>query len=145
MNSPEPRTTAGPQLDRVYYDGECGFCQRWVKFLLARDREGSRFRFAPLGGETFQREISEDVRRGLPNSVIVQTPDGRVLSRTDAVAHLLQRLGGVWSLSGRLLDAPPRLITDAGYDAVARVRRSLAGGGDRCRLLPPELRRRFDP
>ena len=37
----------------VFYDGRCGLCHHSVRFLLARDRDGALFRYAPLFGETF--------------------------------------------------------------------------------------------
>ena len=36
----------------LYYDGDCGFCHRTVRFVIALDR-GEAFRFAPIDGSTF--------------------------------------------------------------------------------------------
>src|SRR5579885_2416758 len=41
-----------PEL--IFYDGHCGLCHGFVKFALARDREGARFRFAPLPEQTLR-------------------------------------------------------------------------------------------
>ena len=56
-----------PEL--VFYDGDCGLCHRTVRFLLARDPEGSLFLFAPLFGETFNREFPLSAREGMADSV----------------------------------------------------------------------------
>ena len=44
--------------DILFYDGSCGLCHRAVRFILAEDRSGTAFRFAPLGGETFASDDS---------------------------------------------------------------------------------------
>ena len=130
---------------RIFYDGTCGLCHGFVRFVLARDR-AARFRFAPLQGPTFRAVVPEDRRAGLPDSVVVSDDDGRVLARTDAVAHVLVSLGGAWRPLGRALRALPRPLRDAAYDAVAAVRRRLfRRPPDLCPLVPEALRGRFEP
>jgi len=129
----------------VFYDGACGFCHRTVRFAIARDRDGSRFRFAALGGEAFRRLVPEPARAGLPDSIVVLTPDGRLLTRSAAVIHILERIGGSWRLSGGLLGLIPRAIRDLGYDGIARIRyRFFSKPLDTCPVTPPTLRKRFD-
>jgi len=129
----------------VFYDGGCGLCHRAVRFAIARDPDGSRFRFAALGGEAFRRLVLEAQRAGLPDSLVVLTPDGSLLLRSAAVIHILERIGGAWRLQGRLLALVPQGIRDLGYDAVARVRYRLFGRpADACPVTPPALRARFE-
>lgn len=129
----------------VFYDGACGLCHRTVRFAIARDRDGSRFRFAALGGETFRRLVPEPARAGLPDSIVVLTPDGSLLTRSGAVVHILERIGGSWRLPAGLLGLVPRGIRDLGYDGIARVRyRLFSKPTDACPVTPPELRARFD-
>lgn len=47
------RPVAAAATDRLFYDGTCGMCHGSVRLLLAEDRSGSAFRFAPLKGEAF--------------------------------------------------------------------------------------------
>lgn len=132
--------------ERIFYDGECGLCHRWVRFALARERGRELFRFAPLQGSTFAAEVAAAERRGLPDSLVVQSGDGRLLVRSAAVVHVLRQIGGAWGALGALLGLVPRVLADPGYDLVARVRRRLfARPAELCPLLPPELARRFDP
>ena len=63
-------------VEFVYYDGHCGLCHRFVRFLLAEDRRGRAFRFAPLDSESLRRRIAPDARATLPDSVVVCTHDG---------------------------------------------------------------------
>jgi len=129
----------------VFYDGACGLCHRTVRFAIARDRDGSRFRFAALGGETFRRLVPETARVGLPDSIVVLTPEGWLLTRSAAVVHILERIGGTWRLSGGLLGLIPRGIRDFGYDGIARIRyRLFSKPADVCPVTPPALRTRFD-
>lgn len=133
--------------EHVYFDGGCGLCHAFVRFLVARDRGPSpRFRYAPLHGPTFARRLAPAVRAQLPDSLVVETADGRVLVRSRAVAHALVRLGGGWGLCGRLLRLVPAPLADLGYRALAGVRHRLfARPGESCPRLPPELAARFDP
>jgi predicted DCC family thiol-disulfide oxidoreductase YuxK len=129
----------------VFYDGACGLCHRTVRFAIARDRDGSRFRFATLGGEAFRRVVPEALRAGLPDSIVVFTADGTLLARSAAVIHILERIGGPWRLAGGLFALVPQAIRDLGYDGIARVRHRLfRRPTDACPVTPPELRARFE-
>lgn len=132
--------------ETVFYDGDCGLCHRTVRFILSADREGSAFRFAPLGGETFRARIPAEARPDLPDSLVLLTEEGRLLVRSDAAVHVLRRLGGLWSVVGALLRALPRRFRDGAYDLVARIRpRLFARPQAACPIASPELRARFDP
>jgi len=129
----------------VFYDGGCGLCHRAVRFAIAHDADGSRFRFASLDSEGFRRRVPAASRAGLPDSIVALTPDGTLLLRSAAVMHVLERVGGGWKVVGRLLQLVPRVVRDAGYDAVARIRYQLfARPTDACPVTPPELRARFE-
>ncbi len=130
--------------ETIFYDGYCGLCHRWVRFALAEDPAGRAFQFAPLQSPAFERAVPADRRAELPDSVIVMTEDRQLLSRSDAVAHIMRRLGGIWRLLGALLAMLPRFIRDGGYNAVARIRHRLfKKPSDACPMLPPDLRTRF--
>ena len=87
-----PRAGAGVGHSLVFYDGTCGLCHRAVRFALARDADGSRFRFAPLDSEAFRQRVPDAA--GLPDSMVVRTPEGSVLVRSAGVIHILERAGG---------------------------------------------------
>jgi predicted DCC family thiol-disulfide oxidoreductase YuxK len=133
--------------DLVLYDGGCGLCHRSVAFLARRDRDGSRFRFAPLGGETAGARLAETAAAPLPaGTVVLLTADGRLLSRSSAAIHALGRLGGAWRGLARCLALVPRPLRDAVYSLVARVRgRLFARPEGTCPRLPAGLAERFLP
>jgi predicted DCC family thiol-disulfide oxidoreductase YuxK len=129
---------------RVFYDGTCGLCHGFVRFVLAEDRAGS-FRFAPLQGETFAAAVPASERARLPDSVVVQTEAGRLLVRSDAVLHVLAGLGGLWRALALVLRLVPATFRDLGYDLVARVRRRVfPKPSDVCPLAPRALAARLD-
>jgi len=70
----------------VFYDGHCGLCHGFVRFLLRVDRTRA-FTFAPLQGETFTAAVPEAMRRELPDSIVVRTVDGRILVKSTAIRH----------------------------------------------------------
>jgi predicted DCC family thiol-disulfide oxidoreductase YuxK len=133
--------------DLVLYDGSCGLCHRSVAFLARRDRDGSRFRFAPLGGEAASVRFRASAPAGPfgPGaSVVLLTADGRLFLRSDAVLHALGRLGGAWRVLARFLAIVPRPLRDGAYSLVARIRGKLfARPEGTCPRLPPDLAGRF--
>lgn len=135
-----------PPTEILFYDGHCGLCHRGVKFVLKRDRSGAAFRFAPLQGATFLARVPADQRAALPDSMAVQTAAGALLIRSDALVHILRRLGGAWKALGAMLAIVPRPLRDLAYNFVARTRRRMfARPSDLCPLLPPEFSQRFYP
>jgi predicted DCC family thiol-disulfide oxidoreductase YuxK len=133
-----------PEL--LFYDGGCGLCHRSVTFILRRDRDGSLFRFAPLGGSTFEGAVPREDRQGLPDSLVLQAADGTILVRSAAILHIGERLGGEWRLLARVAGWLPRTVLDWNYDLIARIRyRLFARPHDVCPVVSAELRARFLP
>ena len=114
-----------------------------MKFVLARDLAG-RFRYAPLGGETFRRELSAQSQAGLPDSFVIRTADGRTLVLSAAVLYVADRLGGLWRSLATIGWLIPRPVRDWVYDGIARVRKRLVGPPPAaCPIVAPDLRGRF--
>lgn len=140
-----PRRVPG-EPEVVFYDGGCGLCHRWVRRLAVWDGDGELYRYAPLDGRTATSLMTPAQRDALPDSVVLRTGQGRLLTRSAAAVHMLDQLGGwprvaAWALS--LLPAPLR---DFGYDRVAAVRHKLFKKPDNaCPFASPELRERFLP
>ncbi len=110
-------------LTRLFYDGDCGLCQGAVRFVARHDGSAG-IRFAPLGGVTFQRLIPEPLRPGIPDSLLVLTAEGALLTRTRAVLHLLRRMGPVGRFGAVLLACVPAPLRDWAYEQIARRRSS---------------------
>jgi len=132
--------------EMLFYDGHCALCHGTVKFVLKHDRSGEALRFAPLQGSTFSSLVAPSQRAGLPDSIVVLTEQGTLLVRSDALIHILRRLGGGWRLLGGLMAIVPRPVRDLGYDFVARIRYRVFGRReDVCPVVPLPWRTRFDP
>jgi predicted DCC family thiol-disulfide oxidoreductase YuxK len=125
-------------MERLYFDGDCGFCHGWVRWIARREPPGGLFRFAPLGGPTFEARVPADRRAGMAGTIVVETGDGRFLVRSEAVLHVLRRLG--LRRTAGALALLPRALRDLGYRAVARTRRR-----DACPADAPVPGGRLDP
>lgn len=132
-------------VDRIFYDGHCGLCHGLVRFVLAKDTNGDAFRFAPLDSDAFRSKIPERDQPSLPDSIVVLTADGAILTRSEAVAHILRRLGGLWRWLAALLRVIPTEVRDWAYDRIARIRHRLfRRPKDSCPVVPAHLRDRFE-
>jgi predicted DCC family thiol-disulfide oxidoreductase YuxK len=139
------RTAAGvAQSDRLFYDGDCGLCHWAVKFVLANDRD-ALFRFAPLDSEPFRAAVPAATRAALPDSMVVVTRSGAVLTRSAGVLYIMRSLGGWWRPLAAVASIVPAAARDWAYDRLADVRyRLFARPAAVCPLLPDDLKGRFD-
>ncbi|MCH9021841.1 MAG: DUF393 domain-containing protein [Planctomycetes bacterium] len=127
----------------LYYDGHCGLCHRFVRFLLAEDRS-KVFRFAPLQSESFENAVAQERRETLPDSVVLLSDEGNILTSSTAIVYTLKRLGGVWRVLGSLLWVVPKFLRDGGYRFVAAVRYKLfKKPAEMCPMIPGSLQERF--
>lgn len=124
----------------LFFDGVCGLCNRFVDFIVKRDRH-ARIRLAPLQGETASRLLSEHDRTSLDS--LVYCDGSRSFRRSSAVLRVFRCLGGLWWLPTVLLWLIPRPIRDCGYQLIARNRYRLFGVKSECRLPTPDERTRF--
>jgi len=133
---------AAPEM--LFYDGHCGLCHRFVRVVLSEDRTGA-FRLAPLDSDAFRAAATEEQRAALPDSTVVKTADGQLLTQSAGVLHVLARMGGLWRVFASLGGLVPRGWADRVYAGIAGVRRRLfAAPAAACPILPPDLRARFE-
>jgi len=126
----------------LFYDGECGFCQRTVQWALRHDRH-RRLWFAPLQGTTYRSLAPAGAPVDL-STIVFLAPQGMRM-RSSAIVALLTALGGAWRALGVLLWLVPRPVRDAGYGFVARRRHRLGGRNAACAVPGPADRERFLP
>jgi len=128
----------------VFYDGVCGLCDRWVRFILKRDKHRT-LRFAPLQGEA--AKTRKDLPAELRTVVLVVRPgtvNEQTFMRSDAALRLLDHVGGFWRILS-WLRIVPRPIRDWVYDLIAQRRYRWFGKFESCPLPPPEWQDRFLP
>jgi|GEM_PF-223848 len=121
----------------VLFDGTCGLCHRFVRFVIRRDRQ-VRFRFVALQsepGRILARHAGLDTQR-LDSVVLLDR--GAAFTRSGAAIRILTDLGGMWRFAS-LLGLVPRFLRDYVYELTARNRyRWFASSGscglpgDRC-------------
>lgn len=126
----------------VYFDGYCGLCDRFVSFILAKDRR-RRLHVTPLQGETAARRLGPLARASAPETVIYEDAAG-LHHRSTAVLRAVVALGGWWRAAGALRIVP-RPARDVIYDWVARHRFRWFGRRDSCRLPTAEEQAAFLP
>jgi predicted DCC family thiol-disulfide oxidoreductase YuxK len=128
----------------IFYDGTCGLCHGFVRFVLAEDRDGSRFHFAPLDSNAWRSVMSKHSPMSLPDSIVVLTAEGSLLFHSTAVCQVLNGLGGLWRILGFVIALIPLPVSDWIYDRVAAHRKQIFGTKqEACPLLAPTLRKRF--
>ena len=133
----------------ILYDGVCGLCNRFVQFILRRDRDAI-FRFASLQS-AFAASILARHNRN-PNALdtvyVLVNPDSQpphdlLLSRSDAAIFILRQLGGMYRLAAFLFRFAPKFLRDSAYNAVARNRYRIFGRSNACPLPSAQDRNRF--
>jgi predicted DCC family thiol-disulfide oxidoreductase YuxK len=127
----------------ILFDGDCGLCNRVVRFVAARDPAG-RFRFAPLQGENGRREcerLGVQVPAGDPDTIVVTT-ERHAWIRSDAAIEIARRLPWPWR-AAFALRVVPEPLRDAAYRWVSRNRFRWFGRADRCAAPTAELRARM--
>jgi len=111
---------------RVFYDGSCGLCHYFIRFILLRMAIPSVFRFSPLEGESFKKIRKDFPDFSLPDSVVVyDKKSDQLLVKTEAIVTVLYFLCWPWKSIARLIKWIPRRASNKVYDFVARKRRKL--------------------
>lgn len=136
-----------PLQHLVFYDGQCGLCDRMVQFLLRIDRR-KIFAFAPLQGKTASQYL-----RGLPvemrftDSFILiedyRSSSPRVYMLARGVFRVAWLLRWPWLLIGWLFFLPGWMF-DWVYRLVAQNRHYFFSK-TQCRMPPPNQKERFLP
>jgi predicted DCC family thiol-disulfide oxidoreductase YuxK len=121
----------------IFYDGECGLCDRSIQFVMRHDKK-RRFRFAALQSDFAAKTLGKD----LTFDSFVFYEHGKARYRSSAALHMFRTLGGAWSLLYGLMIIPP-FIRNAVYDFVARNRYKWFGKYDSCKIPTPEQRALF--
>jgi predicted DCC family thiol-disulfide oxidoreductase YuxK len=125
----------------VFYDGDCGFCNRFVRFVWEYDKNGEFF-FCALQSQLAHGLLSkhgvED--EDLHDLKTLYYKQGTELYRkSQAVFRILSQLN---LLPDFLLKIAPQCLCDIGYDLVARMRKILPAGSS-CAIPPEAVRKRF--
>lgn len=133
----------------LFFDGECGLCNRLVRLLLRFDRD-AQLRFAPLQGPAAQSYFRAHRLPTTDFETLVFVPDWsrrdrpEYLVRTAGVIAALRATGGgAARLLAAFLSLFPGALRDAGYRVVGRWRYRIFGPWQPRPLARPEWAGRF--
>jgi len=120
----------------ILFDGECSFCNFWVKFVVKRDKK-DLFRFASLQSDVGQKLLNR-FSLGVDLGTVVLIMGNQVKTKSSAALHILSCLGGVFTL-GIIFVVIPKIVRDGVYDLIAKNRKSLFKN-ESC-IMPDTIRR----
>jgi predicted DCC family thiol-disulfide oxidoreductase YuxK len=134
----------------VVFDGHCGFCNGWVRWLLRRDRR-DRLRYAasssPAVAPLVARHAGLLEPGGVPGTVLVfRNPleaGEQPLTRFAATLALLRELPRPWPAVAVALRWIPTFFSDPLYRLIARWRYRIWGRLQSCPIPAVEDRARF--
>ncbi|MES2588263.1 MAG: DCC1-like thiol-disulfide oxidoreductase family protein [Bacteroidota bacterium] len=123
----------------VFYDGDCGFCNKSVQFVLKNEKSAELF-FAALQSEFALNFFKE---KNLPKadlSTFYFWKEGKMYEKSSGALKLLNELKFPWQILkiGYIL---PKFLRDKIYDFIANKRHKISAGF--CALPNPEQRQRF--
>lgn len=129
-----------PSKYYIFYDGDCGFCNHWVQWILKNDTK-DQFLYSALQSDFGQNFLKE---RGLDrkqfNTLYLWKPNEFYLIKSQAVSQIAKILGGKYALLS-YFNILPRFFSDKIYDKIAEKRTKLAG--EKCPLPNKEERAKF--
>jgi predicted DCC family thiol-disulfide oxidoreductase YuxK len=125
----------------VLFDGECGMCSAFVRFVLANSSDSSVV-FIALGSAKGRQLLAKHGIDQSKTDSIVFIADGSTYIYSSAIIEMARSFRSPWNAL-RLLVFVPRFIRDGGYRLVARYRRKLIPLSKECPFLSPNEKRRI--
>lgn len=120
----------------LFFDGDCGFCNKSVRWAHWLDRKGC-LDFSPLQGKLSEKMgFARYAEKGGGSLVLLREADGAVFLRSDAWIEMGRVYGGFFRLAG-LLRLVPRVLRDGLYRWIAANRYRFAGSVESC-VMPDE-------
>lgn len=122
----------------VFYDGDCGFCNYMVGFIL-QNEQNETLHFAPLQSSFAQTLLAE---KGIEinYSTFYYLKNNKIYSKSKGFFELLKELRFPYRML-RFFRFLPLFVTDAAYDFIAKRRRRLQN--PKCYFPTPSQRKRF--
>eukprot|EP01115_Flamella_aegyptia_P007815 TRINITY_DN32459_c0_g1_i1.p1 TRINITY_DN32459_c0_g1~~TRINITY_DN32459_c0_g1_i1.p1 ORF type:complete len:150 (+),score=5.99 TRINITY_DN32459_c0_g1_i1:41-490(+) len=125
----------------VLFDGVCNVCNSFVNFIIDRD-DKEKIIFASQQSESGSMIMKENNCEHLNLNTMILIKKGKVYTHSSAAIRTLALLGGFYVLLLLLLIIPP-FIRNFGYNTFAKYRYKLFGQNAQCRLMTPEIKKRF--
>ena len=128
----------------VVFDGFCVLCSATVKFLIKIDKN-KLLKFTTLRSDPSRDNRNVNgIGTGQPASVIY-IEKGQFYTESEAIIHLLKRLGGIWGMLSAIIRHIPRKWRDYLYRLIARNRYQIFGKKNQCFIPSNNYTDRFIP
>lgn len=116
----------------ILYDGTCGFCSYWVRFIRKRDKQ-DKFAFLSLQSDEASLLTGFNKIKEEAGDTVIYKHNNRYYYRSEAAIRILMNLGGIYRLSSVLLMIP-QSIRDYFYNLLARYRHKWFTASKECSL-----------
>ncbi|SFT46349.1 Predicted thiol-disulfide oxidoreductase YuxK, DCC family [Lishizhenia tianjinensis] len=128
------------EITKVYYDGDCGFCNASVAFIL-KNRKHDAYRFIPLQSKKAKEELIPFGIDLTDLSTIYTLKSGKLRKKSSAVLRLATDLKFPVNICSVVLIVP-KPIRDFVYNWIAKHRLKLSR--QKCYVPNPEEKSMFE-
>jgi predicted DCC family thiol-disulfide oxidoreductase YuxK len=124
----------------LLFDGECGFCNKSVQFILEREKNKT-LHFAPLQSEAgIALRTYFEIEANTDSMILIKEHSAYI--KSCAALRLTRYMKGLWPLMMVFIIIPP-FLRNLVYDFIAKRRMRWFGRVENCALLKNEDRSRF--
>lgn len=116
----------------MFFDGECIFCSRAIKFFIKIDKE-EIIRYTTLQSDE-GRLVMDKLKIGKQMDSVALIDKGEYFIKSDVTFRLLGQLKFPWNVLSALVIIP-KFVRDFFYDRIANNRYKIFGKSDQC-LIP---------
>ena len=125
----------------ILFDGVCNFCNYWVNFILARDKNDF-FRFAALQSEAGQELLKKFNLSRTSFDTFILIDDENYFTKSTAALMIAEKLKSVVKLFYPFIFLP-KPFRDYFYNLIAKNRYKFFGKREICRIPTEEERGKF--
>ena len=123
----------------IIYDGICGFCNRWVQFIL-NNKPDNNIKFIAYQSESAEPIIKKYNIISLESIVLIE--GNKFYDRSNAMLRIMRLLGSSWKYVYYFIYTP-HPIRDVVYKIFAKNRYKLMGKVDSCKIPTSRERELF--
>ena len=106
----------------ILFDGNCNFCNYWVKYVIERDKK-DQFRFASLQSDKGKELLNQyKLKDDLETVVLIEKDKAR--TKSSAALHIFKGLGSIYQFA-MVFIVVPKFVRDGVYTLIAKYRKKL--------------------
>ena len=128
-------------MNIIIFDGVCKLCNGFVQYIIKKDKNAI-FKFATLQAAVAQELLAKQEKDFSQIESVIVIINNTVFVKSKAVFEIAKLLRGYYLLA-LPFSLLPLVVTDFGYDFVAKHRYKVFGKRDSCMLPSKEIAKRF--